>query len=184
MMTLRRDIAVRSPLLTDIVLSVGGALLIVLATQVAVNLPFTPVPITGQTFGVLIASMLLGRVRAVAAVAIFLTAGIMGAPVFANFMSVTALFGPSAGYLLGFIPMAYVAGLLAEKGWTLSYLGAITTGLVTHTIVLCIGALVLAAFVGVSNAWAMGVAPFLVGDVIKSVAAAVVVRLATSRRKD
>lgn len=183
-MTLRREFAARSPLVTDIVLSVGGAMVIILATQITVNLPFTPVPITGQTFGVLIASMLLGRTRAVAAVALFLTAGIMGAPVFANFMSITALVGPSAGYLLGFIPMAYLAGLLAEKGWTLSYLGAITTGIVTHTIVLCIGALVLAAFVGISNAWAMGVAPFLIGDIVKSIAAAVVVRLATSRRKD
>lgn len=182
-MTLHRDIAARSPLVTDAVFSFGGALLILVATQLAINLPFTPVPITGQTFGVLVASMLLGRTRAVAAVAMYLVAGMMGAPVFANFSSITALVGPSAGYLIGFLPMAYIVGLLAEKGWTLSYLGAITTGLVAHTIVLCTGALVLAAFVGISNAWVMGVAPFLVGDIVKSVAAAVVVRLATSRRK-
>lgn len=183
-MTVRRDFAERSPVATDVVLSFGGALVIVLATQIAINLPFTPVPITGQTFGVLVASMLLGRVRAVGAVAMYLVAGIMGAPVFANFASVSAIFDPTAGYLFGFIPMAYIAGLLAEKGWSLSYLGAITTGLVAHTIVLCIGALVLAAFVGIGNAWAMGVEPFLLGDVVKSVAAAIVVRLATSRRKD
>lgn len=184
MMTLRRDAVAGSPLVMDIVLSFGGALVIVLATQIAFNLPFTPVPITGQTFGVLVASMLLGRVRGVAAVCMYLAAGIMGVPVFANFSSVSAVVGPSSGYLLGFLPMAYVAGLLAQKGWTLSYVGAITTGLVAHTVVLCIGALVLAAFVGIGNAWAMGVVPFLVGDVIKSIAAAIIVRIALSRRKD
>lgn len=184
MLTLRRDAVAGSPLVMDIVLSFGGALVIVLATQIAFNLPFTPVPITGQTFGVLVASMLLGRVLAVAAVSMYLVAGIMGVPVFANFSSMSAIVGPSAGYLFAFLPMAYLAGLLAQKGWTLSYVGAITTGLVAHTVVLCIGALVLAAFVGIGSAWAMGVAPFLVGDVVKSVAAAVIVRLATSKRKN
>jgi biotin transport system substrate-specific component len=183
MMSLRRDLAVRAPLATDIVLSFGGAVVILLATQVAFNLPFTPVPITGQTFGVLVAAMLLGHVRGVAAVTMYLVAGLMGAPVFANFSSLTAVVGPTSGYLLGFLPMAYVAGLLAEKGWTSSYLGAISTGLIAHTVVLVVGSLVLAAFVGIENAWFMGVAPFLIGDVVKSVAAAIVVRLASAKRR-
>ncbi|MDZ4746080.1 MAG: biotin transporter BioY [bacterium] len=183
MLTLRRDIVAGSPLVTDIVLSVVGATVIVLATQVAVNLPFTPVPITGQTFGVLVVAMLLGRMRGMYAVGMYLGAGLLGAPVFANFMSLPAIFGPTSGYLLGFLPMAYVAGLLSEKGWNLSYVGAITTGLVAHTVVLICGVVVLSAFVGVGNAWTMGVAPFLVGDIVKSVVAAVVVRLALSKRK-
>lgn len=183
MITLRRDVVADYPVVTDIMLSFVGATVIVLATQIAVELPFTPVPITGQTFGVLVVAMLLGRERGVAAVAMYLVAGVLGAPVFANFASITAIVGPTSGYLLGFLPMAYLAGWLAQKGWTLSYVGAITTGLLAHTVVLCLGTLVLAAFVGVSNAWEMGVAPFLVGDVVKSVAAAVIVRLATSRRK-
>ena len=182
-MTLRRDLVIGTPLTTNLVLTFGGAVVILLATQIAVNLPFTPVPITGQTFGVLVAAMLLGRVRGVAAVAMYLAAGVMGAPVFANFSSVAAAFGPTSGYLLGFLPMAFVAGHLAEKGWTRSWGGAIGAGLIAHTVVLTIGSLVLAAYVGFEKIWVMGIAPFLVGDLVKSVSAAILVRLATSKRK-
>lgn len=182
MTTLRKDFAIGSPLTTDIILSFGGAIVILLATQIAFYRPDTPVPITGQTFGVLVAAMLLGRKRGVAAVAMYLTAGALGAPVFASFSSVTAFFGPTSGYLLAFLPMAFVAGWASEKGLTKSLVGGFATGLVAHTVVLLIGTAVLAAFVGVSQAWMMGVAPFLIGDVVKSSAAALMVWIALRSR--
>lgn len=153
----------------------AGTLVITLATQVSMNLPFTPVPITGQTFGVLVVAMLLGRTRGVAAVMTYLTAGLMGAPVFANWTSITAFFGPTSGYLLSFLPAAWLAGTLVQRRPFNTFAGSIGTGLLAHTVILAIGSAVLGAFVGIERAWAFGVAPFLVGEVVKSVLAAMVV---------
>lgn len=157
-------------------LVVGGAIAIALTAQISVHLPFTPVPITGQTFGVAVVALLLGRVRGLLAVLTYLSAGALGAPVFADFSSITALWGPTSGYLLGFIPAAFVAGTMADKALTTSWSGALLASFAAQTLILLVGAAVLISFVGINNVWAMGVAPFLLGDVVKSVAATLVVK--------
>src|SRR5512132_4009477 len=95
--------------------AVGASLAIALAAQVAVPLPFTPVPLTLQTLAVLLASAALGMRRGALAVALYLAEGLAGLPVFASFSSGPAPFlGPTGGYLVGFLPAAAIVGALAE----------------------------------------------------------------------
>lgn len=101
--------------LYDVVLVVGGSILIAALAQVAVG---HPVPITGQTFGVLLVGALLGSKRGALCVLAYLAEGLMGLPVFTYSRSGLAMFfGPTGGYLVGFVPAAYIVGFLAERGW-------------------------------------------------------------------
>ena len=101
--------------LYDIAVVVGGSFLIALCAQLAIG---WPVPVTGQTFAVLMIGALLGARRASLSVLIYLMEGAAGLPVFAQgrggFM---ALSGPTGGYLVGFVFAVYIVGLLAERGW-------------------------------------------------------------------
>lgn len=169
---------VSNRLASTVLMAGAGALAIMAASQIAIPLPFTPVPITLQTFAVVTFAMLAGRRHGVNAVIAYLLAGALGAPVFSGFSSLTALWGPTSGYLLGFIPAAFVAGSLADRGMTRSYPGAVMSALAANTLIVLCGALVLSAFVGFSNIWALGVVPFLAGDVIKSIAAGSIARAA------
>ncbi len=159
---------------TTVTLISLGAVLIAAMTQVRIPLPFTPVPITGQTFAVILWAMVAGRTIGAASVATYLVAGALGAPVFSGFASITALWGPTSGYLLGFLPAAFVAGTIVEKITTTSNVMRAThyalTTLLAIVIIHACGAAVLATFVGGGNVWSMGVAPFLVVDVVKTVA--------------
>lgn len=164
----------RSALTTNAIYIAAGAAVIALATQVSFQLPFTPVPITGQSFGVILVALLVGRGRAVGAVLAYLAAGLMGLPVFAQWSSVTAFFGPTSGYLIAFIPAAWLAGWLVDRGLGSTVARSTGIGLLAHTVILLIGGAVLGAFVGLHNIWVMGIAPFLIGDVVKSTLAAIV----------
>ena len=105
-------------LLYDFVLVSGASLLIVVSAQIAIPLPFTPVPLTLQTLAVLAAGTALGSSRGALAVALYLWEGCAGLPVFSGAASgITHLLGPTGGYLLGFLPAAWLTGVLAEKGW-------------------------------------------------------------------
>ncbi|RPI69454.1 MAG: biotin transporter BioY [Ignavibacteriae bacterium] len=156
------------------VLTVAGAAFIMLASQLSVHLPFTPVPITGQTFAVILWGLLFGSRQGASASATYLSAGLLGLPVFADFTAMTALVGPTSGYLLGFIPAAWLAGYLKETGWTGSFVGAFGSALLASMPIFVLGSIVLASFVGMGNVWMMGVVPFLIGDVIKSGIAALI----------
>lgn len=170
---------------TTFVLISIGAVLIAAMTQVRIPLPFTPVPITGQTFAVILWAMVAGRKVGVASVAAYLFAGALGAPIFSGFASITALWGPTSGYLLGFLPAAFVAGAFAEKinsrSAVLRAVHYAFTCITAIAIIHLCGAMVLTAFVGIDNVWSMGVAPFLVVDVIKTLAITSI--LTTIRRK-
>ena len=94
---------------------VGGSILIAVLAQIAIGYP---VPITGQTFGVLLAAALLGSRRGVLCVLTYLAEGLMGLPVFSQGRSgLGMILGPTGGYLVGFVLAAYVVGSLAERGW-------------------------------------------------------------------
>src|SRR5689334_20832837 len=102
----------------DLGLTLVGSALIALSARVAIPLPFSPVPVTGQTFAVLLVGAALGRRRGAAAVIAYLAEGAAGLPVFAGPNAGPAvLLGPTGGYLFGFIPGAWLCGLLAERGW-------------------------------------------------------------------
>jgi biotin transport system substrate-specific component len=105
----------RLALLYDAALVVGGSVWIVLCTQVAYG---QPVPVTGQTFAVLLAGAVLGPRRGALSVLAYIAEGLMGLPVFAQGKAgPLALAGPTGGYLVGFVAAAYLVGVLARRGW-------------------------------------------------------------------
>ncbi len=156
----------------DAVLIVTGSLLIACSAQLIIPLPFTPVPLTGQTFGVLIIAALLGSRRGVLAVITYLLEGFAGLPFFAGGVGGAAiLFGPNGGYLIGFIFSALVVGLLAERGWDRRFRSAFFMMCLGVLPVYGFGALWLARFTGAGHVFYLGILPFLPGGLIKISAA-------------
>jgi len=150
-------------------LVIGFSLLTALAAQVAIPLPWTPVPITGQTFAVLLTGALLGsRLGALAMIA-YLIEGASGLPFFAAGGSGVArlLFSPTSGYLLSYPVAAFAVGLLAERGWDRRFLTAAAAMGLGSIIILLSGWAWLARFVSPVAAFQAGVTPFLIGDIIK-----------------
>jgi len=151
-------------------------LLLVACAQVRIPLPFTPVPITGQTFGVLLLGALLGRRYGTAIVMAYVLEGIVGLPVFAGWSGGLAkLFGPTGGYIVGFVPAAFAAGWLMELGWGRSFAKALAALLIANAIIYAFGLPWLAFFVGIDKALAMGLFPFVLGDLLKATAAASII---------
>jgi biotin transport system substrate-specific component len=157
----------------DVFLVVSGSLLIAALAQIEIPLPFTPIPITGQTFGVLLIGAALGSKRGVAALLLYFVEGALGLPFFAGGASgMGILTGATAGYLVGFVISAYIVGLLAERGLERSVRTSIIPFLVGTIIIYICGVAWLAVVLGgVGKAITAGVLPFLVGDAIKLVAA-------------
>jgi biotin transport system substrate-specific component len=164
----------RSALLYDAALVLAGSLLIALSAQVALLLPFSLVPVTGQTMAVLLVGALLGRRRGSLAVLAYIAEGMAGLPVFAGGAAGPArLLGPTGGYLVGFVAAAYLVGMLAERGWDRRISTTAAAMALGNLVIYAVGALWLAPFVGgIDQALAMGVAPFIPGDLLKIGAAA------------
>ncbi|MDP4014763.1 MAG: biotin transporter BioY [Candidatus Nanopelagicales bacterium] len=158
----------------DVLLVVGGAAFVGIAAQIIIPLPFTPVPITGQTFALLLSAAALGTLRGVLSMLLYGLVGMAGLPWFAG--GVSGGFAlVTFGYVIGFVVAAGVVGYLAERGWTRSVVrmaGAMVIGNVTIYI---FGAIYL-HFALHSTSWAttmgLGVTPFLLGDALKIVIAA------------
>ena len=159
-----------------------GSLLIGILAQISIPIPFSPVPITGQTIGVVLVGALLGSKKGALSVLCYLMEGAMGIPVFAQMKAGThVLVGPTAGYLWGFVIAAFLIGYLAENGLTSKPLNSFLSCFTATTLILIFGTIYLAAFkLGLNDALFMGFYPFLVGDVVKS---AVCAALITSIRK-
>ncbi len=105
-------------LLYDLALVLGGSLLVTASARLEVRLPFSPVPITGQTFAVLLLGAALGARRAAATLLAYLAEGAAGAPVFTGgAVGIAHLLGPTGGHLAGFVAAAYLTGTLAARGW-------------------------------------------------------------------
>jgi len=157
-------------------LIIVGSLLLAALAQIQIVLPFTPVPITGQTFGVLLIAAALGSKRGAAAMLLYIMDGALGLPFFAGGTSgLNALTGATAGYLVGFIGAAYVIGLLAERGLERSVRTSLIPFIVGTIIIYVCGVAWLSIILGsFSKAITLGVLPFLIGDALKLVAAALV----------
>jgi biotin transport system substrate-specific component len=159
--------------LFDLGMIVAGSAAVGLAAQLEIRLPFTPVPITGQPFAVLLVGALLGARRGALALLTYLGEGALGLPVFAGGAAGAGpLLGPTGGYLLGFVPAAFVTGFLAERGWDRRVLTTWAAMALGSTMIFLCGVPWLAAFVGWEAALPAGLYPFLPGDVIKQVLAA------------
>jgi biotin transport system substrate-specific component len=158
------------------VLVVGGAAFVGLAAQVAVPLPWTPVPVTGQTFAVLLTAAALGTWRAVASMLVYALMGVVGVPWFAGGSSAFqgGALVVSFGYIIGFIAAAAIVGHLAERGATRTALRTAGLMVLGNLVIYSIGVLWLAAAIDVSLARAieLGAQPFLLGDALKVALAA------------
>ena len=158
--------------LRDIILIITSALFVAALAQVKTPLSFTPVPITGQTFAILIVGAALGSKRGTASLALYAAMGAFGLPFFAGGASGLAyMSGPTLGYLVGFVAATYVVGLLAERGLERSVRTSLVPFLAGTMIIYLFGAGWLAILFGGEKALALGVLPFLVGDVIKMILA-------------
>jgi biotin transport system substrate-specific component len=152
----------------NITLVLGASWLIALSAQYSINLPFSPVPITGQTLVILLIGVILGKNRGVTAVASYLVQGAAGLPFFAGGRSGFAvLLGPTGGYLLGFLAAVYVVGMLAELNHRRSLFQAASALVIGNLIIYAFGLFWLARFVGESQVLGLGLYPFLAGDLFK-----------------
>lgn len=168
----------RSGLLVDAVLVLGASLLLALSAQVALPLPFSPVPVTGQTLAVLLLGALLGSRRGALSVLAYLVEGVAGLPVFAGGGSGPIwLLGPTGGYLLGFVVAAWAVGWLCEHLWDRSVAGTLVIMLAGSATIYLFGLLWLARFVGADSALALGLIPFVPGDSIKIALAVLILSL-------
>jgi len=153
--------------LRDAVLVLGGAALTGLASQLSVPIPGTPVPVTGQTFAVLLVGTVLGARRGFAAMALYALAGVAGVPWFVGGTSGAA--GASFGYILGFAVAAPIVGALARRGGDRTPLRTAGVMALGDLSLYAIGVpyLALALHVGLGKALALGFVPFLIGDAVK-----------------
>lgn len=166
-----------------IVLMVGFALLTALAAQIRFPVPGTPVPITGQTFAVLLAGAALGSWAGAGSQAIYWALGAIGLPFYNNATGGwEAATGSTAGYLLGFIAAAWVVGALAERGQDRTVWSAIPAFLAGSAVIYAFGVawlyLTVEGIASMSDALAAGFTPFVIGDVLKIVVAGVLLPLA------
>lgn len=155
-------------------LVVGFSLLTAAAAQVVVPLPWTPVPLTGQTFAVLLTGALLGPRLGALAMLAYLMEGAAGLPFFRGGAGgVTHFSGATAGYLLAFPAAAYVTGYLAERGWDRRFLSAAAAMALGSLVILAGGWAWLMVLTGdAATAFRLGVGWFVVGDVVKIALAA------------
>ncbi len=164
-------------LIYDIFLVIGASVFIALSAQIAFNVPFSPVPITGQTFAVILSGALLGSRRGSLAIVAYLLEGISGFPVFAQAQfGIIHLFGPTGGYLMGFIPAAFISGYLVEHGWGKTFLSTVGIMLLGSCVIFICGITWLAFVPGIDNVLLMGFYPYITGAVMKIMLAAIIYR--------
>jgi biotin transport system substrate-specific component len=164
--------------LRDLLLILAGSWLVALFAQI--EIPMLPVPITGQTFAVLLIGAALGSKRGAAAMIGYIAQGGLGLPFFAGGASgMGILTGATAGYLLGFVGAAYAVGWLAERGLERSVRTSILPFLVGTVIIYMCGVAWLAVMLGsLSKAIQFGLLPFIAGDLVKLIAAALTLPIA------
>ncbi len=164
----------------SVVLVVTGSMLMAAASQVRIPLGFTPVPINLATFVAVLVGGSLGARRGAASMGLFLIAGIVGLPFFADASSGWEYFtGATGGYLVAYPVMAVLVGAAAERGRDRNVITFVAAVVLANLAVYSIGAAWLAHVVDVPvfgsdpTAWSLGVRPFLAGDVVKMLAAGV-----------
>lgn len=163
---------VANPFAREVALVAGAAAFVGLAAQVSLPLPGTPVPVTGQTFVVLLSGAALGWRRAALAMVLYLAAGAAGVPWYAGGGSGWG--GPSFGYVAGFVVAATVVGFLAARGGDRTVRRTVLTMTLGTLLIYAVGVPWLAASldVGLARAVELGARPFLAGDALKVAAAA------------
>jgi biotin transport system substrate-specific component len=168
--TLSRAVFPRAGVLTDVLLVLAGVGLVAASAQVSIPLPFTPVPITGQTFAVVLVGAALGPVLGFASLFLYVAIGIAGAPIYADGDEGWETFlGPTGGYLIGFVVAAAVTGLLAERKWDRKFPSSLAAMLTGNVLIYVPGLIWLAAEIdtNLEDTLEAGLYPFVIGDLIK-----------------
>jgi biotin transport system substrate-specific component len=164
-------------LVADAVLVALGVALIGASAQLSIHLPGTPVPITGQTFAVLLVGGAYGATRGLATMAAYLVVGGLGYGVFAQHSSgwdILRFSSATGGYLVGMLIAATLVGWLADRGWDRRPWRSLPTMILGNVVIYAVGATWLAHALGVGaqQAWDLGVKDFLIGDALKILLAA------------
>ncbi|MCX6352513.1 MAG: biotin transporter BioY [Bacteroidetes bacterium] len=165
----------------ELLLVVAGSLLIAVCARLTLYLPFSPVPITAQTFAVLVIGMSYGRIRAAITLIAYLAEGASGLPVFAgSHFGIAYLFGPTGGYLLGFVIAAYVLGAFAEKKFDRHFSLSFIAMVVGIAIIFFFGLGWMITLMNISlrQAFITGLLPFIPSAVVSIFSASVVLPLA------
>lgn len=144
-----------------------GSLIIAISAKLSFYLPFSPVPVTGQTFAVLLLASVLGAKRGFAAVVAYIVEGLVGFPFFAGGLGFAILKGPTFGYLIGFALAAYWVGKLAEEGKEKTFLSALPSFIQGYVIIFACGVAWLSQFTGIQMAVLQGFLFFIPGEIIK-----------------
>ena len=161
----------------DIVLVITGALFLYLTARISIPVQGSPVPITGQTFGVLLVGGALGFRRGLLAITLYVLLGVVGLPFFAEGKGgLIVIWGATGGYLIGFVVAGAVVGRLTELGWDRHIGGALGAMLIGSVLIYVVGLPWLMVVTGSSPAETIdqGLRPYLVGDAIKLALAAVI----------
>lgn len=145
--------------------SVIGSFLLAISSKV--QIPLTPVPVTLQTLVLLVMSMFLGWRGALGATSLYLFQGAIGLPVFAHGGGFIILFGPTGGYLFGFLIASLVVGYLAEKGWDKSVVLTFTSMTIGTLIIYLFGVIWLSYLKDLNTALVFGLLPFITPDILK-----------------
>jgi len=150
----------------QLALIVAGSLVVALSAQLSIRLPFTPVPVTGQTLGVLLVGGALGAWMGGFSILLYLAESAAGLPFLASGAHGMP-FGPTGGYLIGFILMAAVVGWLNERGWGRSFAWSLASMVVAEFVLYAVAVPWLGFYVGMNHALALGFVPFITGDALK-----------------
>jgi len=168
--TVRHAVVPRSDLLTDTLLVLAGTGLVAGAAQISIKLPFTPVPITGQTFAVVLVGASLGAIRGTASLMLYLWLGVAGAPLYAHQAhGWSVITSATGGYIVGFVLASAVTGYLAERRWDRQISSAIAAMLTGNVIIYLVGLPWLAVVLNTNleKTLEYGLYPFVPGDVFK-----------------
>ncbi len=150
-----------------------------LLAQLTLPLPWTPVPISGQTFGVTLFALLLGSRLSLASTSTYLLLGSLGLPIFAS--GSTGIGGPTSGYLFGMLLSSTWVGFLADRGWTHTYRRCWAAGFSGSLIVYLCGCIWLSRYIPLHDVAISGFLPFVPGDLLKTGLACSLVPFAESR---
>jgi len=168
--SLRTSLIPRSTALSNAVLVVSGVLGLAALAQIAIPVPGSPVPVTGQTLGVLILGTTYGSTLGVTTFAMYILAGIAGAPVFANSgHGLDRIVGATGGYLIGMLVATFVLGQLARFRLDQKFVTALPSMLIGTVITFSFGLIWLYQYTGQSWSWTVnaGLTPFILGEVLK-----------------
>ena len=159
---------IRGSAVTNVMLVVAASALIAIAAQIAIDVPFSPVPLTMQPIAVLLVGVVLGSRRGAAAAMLYLFEGASGAPVFAQLHGgFVWLAGATAGYLWSYPFAAFVAGWFSERNWSSTIVKSVAGMLVALAVIYAGGFSWLAVLTNVRTAFVLGVAPFIGADIVK-----------------